>query len=43
MATLHIVTLLPLIGLMDAITMAVLPFISGGSGHIYIFIVITEV
>jgi hypothetical protein len=37
MATLHIVTLLLLIGLMDAITVAV----SGGSGHIYIFIVIT--
>jgi hypothetical protein len=43
MATLHIITLLPLIGLMDAIIVAVLPFVSGGSGNIYIFIVITNV
>ena len=43
MATVHIVTLFPLIGLMDAITVAVLPFVSGGSGHIFIFIVIIEV
>jgi hypothetical protein len=37
MVILHIVALLPLIGVMDAIIVAMLPFVLGGSLSTFIF------